>query len=88
MSGGSVANTIAGFANLGGRAAYIGRVRDDQLGEIFNHDMRSLGIDVRLQPSPDGAPTARSHVMITADGQRPAATVAGRRADSAQPRHD
>ena len=51
MSGGSVANTIAGFANLGGRAAYIGRVRDDQLGEIFNHDMRSLGIDIRLPPS-------------------------------------
>ncbi len=77
MSGGSVANTIAGFANLGGRAAYIGRVRDDQLGEIFNHDMRSLGIDVRLQPSPDGAPTARSHVMINADGQRTMNTYLG-----------
>ncbi len=77
MSGGSVANTIAGFANLGGRAAYIGRVRDDQLGEIFNHDMRSLGIDVRLQPAPDGAPTARSHVMITADGQRTMNTYLG-----------
>ena len=70
MSGGSVANTIAGFANLGGRAAYIGRVSDDQLGEIFNHDMRSLGVDIRLQPAPDGAPTARSHIMITADGPR------------------
>jgi sugar/nucleoside kinase (ribokinase family) len=55
MSGGSVANTIAGFANLGGRAAYIGRVRDDQLG----------------------APTARSHVMITADGQRTMNTYLG-----------
>ena len=58
MSGGSVANTIAGFANLGGRAAYIGRVSDDQLGEIFNHDMRSLGVDIRLEPSPVGAPSA------------------------------
>ncbi|MDH3849029.1 MAG: adenosine kinase, partial [Gammaproteobacteria bacterium] len=77
MSGGSVANTIAGFANLGGRASYIGRVRDDQLGEIFNHDMRSLGIDVRLQPAPDGAPTARSHVMITEDGQRTMNTYLG-----------
>ena len=77
MSGGSVANTIAGFANLGGRAAYIGRVRDDQLGEIFNHDMRSLGVDIRLKPSPDGAPTARSHVMITADGQRTMNTYLG-----------
>jgi sugar/nucleoside kinase (ribokinase family) len=64
MSGGSVANTIAGFANLGGRASYIGRVRDDQLGEIFNHDMR-------------GAPTARSHVMITEDGQRTMNTYLG-----------
>ena len=77
MSGGSVANTIAGFANLGGRAAYIGRVSDDQLGEIFNHDMRSLGVDIRLQPARDGAPTARSHIMITADGQRTMNTYLG-----------
>ena len=77
MSGGSVANTIAGFANLGGRAAYIGRVRDDQFGEIFNHDMRSLGVDIRLDPAPDGAPTARSHIMITADGQRTMNTYLG-----------
>ena len=77
MSGGSVANTIAGFANLGGRAAYIGRVRDDQLGEIFNHDMRSLGVDIRLQPSADGAPTARSHILITSDGQRTMNTYLG-----------
>ena len=77
MSGGSVANTIAGFANLGGRAAYIGRVRDDQLGEIFNHDMRSLGVDIRLMPAADGAPTARSHIMITPDGQRTMNTYLG-----------
>ena len=77
MSGGSVANTIAGFANLGGRAAYIGRVRDDQLGEIFNHDMRSLGVDIRLIPAADGAPTARSHIMITPDGQRTMNTYLG-----------
>ena len=77
MSGGSVANTIAGFANLGGRAGYIGRVSDDQLGEIFNHDMRSLGVDIRLEPSPDGAPTARSHIMITGDGQRTMNTYLG-----------
>ncbi|MGI9224291.1 MAG: adenosine kinase [Woeseiaceae bacterium] len=77
MSGGSVANTIAGFANLGGRAAYIGRVRDDQLGEIFNHDMRSLGIDIRLEPAITGAPTARSHILITSDGQRTMNTYLG-----------
>ena len=69
MSGGSVANSIAGFANLGGNAAYIGRVHADQFGEVFNHDMRSLGVDVRLAPSAEGAPTARSHVLITSDGQ-------------------
>ena len=77
MSGGSVANTIAGFACLGGSAAYIGKVRDDQLGRIFNHDMKSLGVDIRLPKAPDGAPTARSHVLITADGQRTMQTYLG-----------
>lgn len=77
MSGGSVANTIAGFANLGGSAAYIGRVKADQLGGIFNHDMRSLGVDIRLEAGADGAPTARSHILITADGQRTMQTYLG-----------
>lgn len=77
MSGGSVANTIAGFANLGGKAAYIGKVRDDQLGEIFAHDMRSLNVDVRLKPGATDAPTARSHILITPDGQRTMQTFLG-----------
>ena len=77
MSGGSVANTIAGVANLGGNTAYIGKVRNDQLGEIFNHDMRSLGVDIRLQPATDGPPTARSHVLISEDGQRTMQTYLG-----------
>lgn len=77
MSGGSVANTIAGFANLGGSTAYIGRVKADQLGGIFNHDMRSLGVDIRLTAGTDGAPTARSHILITADGQRTMQTYLG-----------
>jgi sugar/nucleoside kinase (ribokinase family) len=77
MSGGSVANTIAGFANLGGATAYIGKVRDDQLGRIFNHDMKSLGVDIRLPKAADGAPTARSHVLITGDGQRTMQTYLG-----------
>lgn len=77
MSGGSVANTVAGFANLGGSAAYIGKVRNDQLGRIFNHDMKSLGVDIRLQRADDGAPTARSHVLITDDGQRTMQTYLG-----------
>ncbi len=77
MSGGSVANTVANFANLGGSTAYIGRVRDDQLGAIFNHDMRSLGVDVRLEPAERGLPTARSHVLISPDGQRTMCTYLG-----------
>lgn len=77
MSGGSVANTVAGFANLGGVTAYIGRVKADQLGAIFNHDMRSLGVDIRLKPSKQSAPTARSHILITADGQRTMQTYLG-----------
>ena len=77
MSGGSVANTVANFANLGGTTAYIGRVRADQLGAIFNHDMRSLGVDIRLEPGTDGAPTARSHVLITEDRQRTMCTYLG-----------
>ena len=77
MSGGSVANTIAGFANLGGSSAYIGKVRDDQLGDIFNHDMESLGVDIRLEPATDGAATARSHVLISEGGQRTMQTYLG-----------
>lgn len=77
MSGGSVANTVAGFANLGGAAAYIGKVKADQLGSIFNHDMRSLGVDIRLKAAAGGAPTARSHVLITDDGQRTMQTYLG-----------
>jgi sugar/nucleoside kinase (ribokinase family) len=77
MSGGSVANTVAGFANLGGVAAYIGKVRDDRFGDIFNHDMQSLGVDIRLPQATDGAATARSHVLITEDGQRTMRTYLG-----------
>ncbi|MBT8083450.1 MAG: adenosine kinase [Gammaproteobacteria bacterium] len=77
MSGGSVANTVAGFANLGGSASYIGKVRDDQLGRIFNHDMQALGVDIRLPRADGGAPTARSHVLITEDGQRTMQTYLG-----------
>ena len=77
MSGGSVASTVAGFANLGGTAAYIGRVAHDQLGGIFVHDMQSLGVDVRLPPETRGAPTARCHVLISPDGQRTMQTYLG-----------
>ena len=81
QSGGSVANTIANLANLGGRAAYIGRVADDDLGRIFIHDMRSLGVDVRLEPVTGGAPTARSYILITPDGERTMNTYLGASAE-------
>jgi len=77
MSGGSVANSIAGFANLGGSAAYIGQVKADQLGEIFVHDMHALGVDIRLRPARFGSPTARCHVLIDQDGQRTMQTYLG-----------
>ena len=77
MSGGSVANTVAGFANLGGKSAYIGKVRNDQFGDIFNHDMRSLGVDIRLDPATDGPSTARCHVLISEGGQRTMQTFLG-----------
>ncbi len=77
MSGGSVANSVAGFAILGGKAAYIGNVRDDQFGDVFNHDMTALGVDIRLAAATNGAPTARSHVLITPDGQRTMQTYLG-----------
>jgi sugar/nucleoside kinase (ribokinase family) len=81
QSGGSVANTIANLANLGGSAAYIGRVADDELGKIFIHDMRSLGVDVRLAPVRGGAPTARSYILITPDGERTMQTYLGASAE-------
>ncbi|MEM8984700.1 MAG: adenosine kinase [Pseudomonadota bacterium] len=77
MSGGSVGNSVALFAQLGGSAAYIGRVADDQFGDVFTHDMRSIGVDTRLPPETRHAPTARSHVLITPDGQRTMQTYLG-----------
>ncbi|GAB4129790.1 MAG: adenosine kinase [Rhodothalassiaceae bacterium] len=76
-SGGSVANSIAGFAALGGRAGYIGKVRDDQLGQVFAHDIRAAGVDFRTPMSEDGDPTARCLILVTPDGQRSMNTYLG-----------
>ncbi len=70
MSGGSAANTIAGLASFGRRAAFIGKVRNDQLGEVFAHDIRSLGVHFNTPPATEGPSTARCLVMITPDGER------------------
>src|ERR1044071_9310545 len=64
-SGGSAGNTIAGVAALGGRAAYIGKVADDQLGQIFTHDIRAVGVTYDTPPLQGGLPTARSLILVT-----------------------
>lgn len=77
VSGGSCANTMAAVASLGGRAAYIGRVRDDQLGRVFGHDIRAAGVTFRNPPSPTGPSTATSMIFVTPDGQRTMNTYLG-----------
>lgn len=76
-SGGSCANTMAGIASLGGRSAYIGRVRDDQLGHFFAHDIRAAGVHFTSRPSTDGPPTARSMIFVTPDAHRTMNTYLG-----------
>ena len=76
-SGGSAGNTIAGIAALGGRAAYIGKVADDQLGKIFTHDIRAVGVTYDTPPLTGGLPTARSLIFVTPDAQRTMQTFLG-----------
>ena len=77
MSGGSAANTAAGVASLGGSGAFIGKVRDDALGDIFVHDIRAAGIEFETPQSSDGPPTARCLVFVAPDAQRTMATYLG-----------
>lgn len=77
MSGGSAANTIAGIAALGGRAAYIGKVRNDQLGEVFAHDIRATGVHYATPLAEAGPPTARCLILVTPDAQRSMNTFLG-----------
>lgn len=76
-SGGSAANTIAGLASCGGTGAYMGKVRDDQLGEIFRHDIRSMGVTFETPPASDGPATARCLVLVTPDAERTLMTFLG-----------
>jgi len=76
-SGGSVANAMAGVASFGGRAAFIGKVRDDQLGEVFIHDIRATGVSFDVPPAPDGPATARCLVQVTPDAERTMNTYLG-----------
>ena len=79
MSGGSAANTMAGVAAMGGKAAFIGQVADDQLGEIFQHDMRALGVRFDTRPLSSGSdyPTGRCLILVTPDTQRTMNTCPG-----------
>ncbi|HEY2815132.1 MAG TPA: adenosine kinase [Acidimicrobiales bacterium] len=76
-SGGSAANTAVGVAALGGRAAFIGKVRDDQLGEVFAHDIRAAGVDFDVPAARGGLPTARSLIVVTPDAKRTMNTSLG-----------
>ena len=76
-SGGSAANTLAGIAQLGGRAGFIGRVRDDQLGDIFSHDIRAAGARFETPPCSQGPSTARCLIFVTEDAQRTMCTYLG-----------
>ncbi|MFC3783542.1 sugar/nucleoside kinase (ribokinase family) [Sphingopyxis italica] len=77
VSGGSAANTLAGMAVLGERCAFIGQVADDQLGHVFTHDLRALGVAYETPALKEGAPTARCLILVTPDGQRTMNTFLG-----------
>lgn len=76
-SGGSAANTMVGLASLGSRAAYIGKVRDDQLGDSFSADLQAAGVTFRTAAANDGPGTARCLVLVTPDAQRTMQTFLG-----------
>ena len=76
-SGGSAANTMAGVAAMGGRAGFVGQVAGDQLGEIFAHDIRALGVEYLTPPRGGEVPTGRCLILVTPDGQRTMNTFPG-----------
>jgi len=76
-SGGSAGNTAAGIASFGGTAGYIGKVHDDQLGTVFGHDIKAVGVSFETEPSSEGAPTATSMILVTPDAQRTMNTFLG-----------
>jgi sugar/nucleoside kinase (ribokinase family) len=77
VSGGSAANTMAGLASLGGRGHFIGRVRDDQLGRVFAHDIRSVGVGFTSIPASEGPATGCCLILVTPDAQRTMNTFLG-----------
>ena len=77
ISGGSAANTIVGIAGFGGRAGFVGKVKDDELGRTFAHDIRAAGVAFDTPPAADGPSTARCYIMVTPDGERTMNTYLG-----------
>jgi sugar/nucleoside kinase (ribokinase family) len=77
MSGGSAANTIVGIASLGARAAYVGKVKDDQIGKLYTHDIRAAGVAFETRPAAGGPATGCSYILVTPDGERTMNTYLG-----------
>jgi sugar/nucleoside kinase (ribokinase family) len=77
VSGGSAANTIVGVASLGARAAYVGKVRDDQIGKLYVHDIRAAGVAFDTPAAKDGPATGCSYILVTPDGERTMNTYLG-----------
>ncbi len=76
-SGGSAGNTMAAYASFGGKGAYIGKVANDQFGDVFTHDIRAIGVHFDTPPLVDGAPTAQCLILVTEDAQRTMNTFLG-----------
>jgi adenosine kinase len=77
MSGGSAANTIVGIANLGARAAYVGKVKDDEIGRLYTHDIRAAQVAFDTRPASGGPATGCSYILVTPDGERTMNTYLG-----------
>jgi sugar/nucleoside kinase (ribokinase family) len=77
ISGGSAANTTVGVASFGARAAFVGKVKDDELGRIFSHDIAKAGVTFDTRRATGGPSTARSYIMVTPDGERTMNTFLG-----------
>jgi len=77
ISGGSAANTIVGLASFSARTAYVGKVKDDQIGKLYSHDIRAAGVAFDTQPSPSGPATGCSYILVTGDGERTMNTYLG-----------
>src|SRR6201997_767042 len=77
MSGGSAANTIVGIASLGARAAFVGKVKDDQIGRLYTHDIRAAGVTFETKPAAGGPATGCSYILVTPDGERTMNTYLG-----------